>query len=139
MKLIPTFLCTKNDHQIYDAGKDLANVKSSLSRNAEKASKWYQDSMLKGNYGKYKTMTMQNKRGITNPTMSIQGNITTLDKPAVLLGEEVVRVVVSEMLHGGKKVESDKMQLGTPSVELHGKDSMTKALISSSTSDLQCH
>ena len=28
-----------DDHQIYETGKDLANVKSSLSRNAEKASK----------------------------------------------------------------------------------------------------
>ena len=30
--------------------------------------------MLKGNYSKYKTMEMQNKREITNPTMSIQGS-----------------------------------------------------------------
>ena len=51
-----------DDHQIYEAGKDLANVKSSLSRNADKASKWYEDNMLKGNYNKYKTMTVQNKR-----------------------------------------------------------------------------
>ena len=59
--------------QIYEAGKDLANVKSSLSRNAEKVSKWYEDNMLKGNYSKYKTMAMQNKGEITNPIMSIQG------------------------------------------------------------------
>jgi len=39
-------------HQIYEAGKDLAKVKSSLSGNAEKASKWYEDNMLKGNYNK---------------------------------------------------------------------------------------
>jgi len=64
-----------DDYQIYEAGKDLTNIKSSLSRNAEKASKWYEDNMLKFNYSKYKTMAMQNKRGITNPTMSIQGNI----------------------------------------------------------------
>ena len=63
-----------DDHQIYEAGKDLANVKSSLSRNAEKASKWCEDNVLKGNYSKYKTMVMQNKREITNPTMSIQGS-----------------------------------------------------------------
>ena len=63
-----------DDPQICEAGKDLANVKSSLSRNAEKASKWYEDNMLKGNYSKYKTMAMQNKREITNPTMSIQGS-----------------------------------------------------------------
>ena len=30
--------------------------------------------MLKGNYSKYRTMTMQNKREITTPTMSIQGS-----------------------------------------------------------------
>jgi len=64
-----------DDYQIYEAGKDLTNIKSSLSRNAEKASKWYEDNVLKFNYSKYKTMAMQNKRGITNPTMSIQGNI----------------------------------------------------------------
>ena len=62
-----------DDHQIYEAGKDLANVRSSLSRNAEKAFKWYEDNMLKGNYSKYKTMAMQ-KRELTNLTMSIQGN-----------------------------------------------------------------
>jgi len=39
-------------HRIYEAGKDLAKVKSSLSGNAEKASKWYEDNMLKGNYNK---------------------------------------------------------------------------------------
>ena len=38
-----------DDHQIYEVGKDFANVKSSLNKNAEKASKWYEDNMLKGN------------------------------------------------------------------------------------------
>ena len=51
-----------DDHQIYEAGKDLENVKSSLNKKAEKASKWYEDNILKGNYSKYKTMAMQNKR-----------------------------------------------------------------------------
>ena len=64
----------EDDNQINEVGKDLANVRSSFSRNAEKASKWYEDNMLKGNYSKYKTMAMQNKREITNLTMSIQGN-----------------------------------------------------------------
>ena len=63
-----------DDHQIYEVGRDLANVKSSLSRNAEKVSKWYEDNMLKGNYIKYKTVAMQNKGEKTNPTMSIQGS-----------------------------------------------------------------
>jgi len=63
-----------DDHQIYEVRRDLANVKSLLSRNAEKASKWYEDNILKGNYSKHKTMAMHNKREITNPTMSIQGS-----------------------------------------------------------------
>ena len=63
-----------DDHQIYEVGRDLANVKSSLCRNAEKASKWYEDNMLKGNYSKYKTMAMQQKGERTNPAMSIQGS-----------------------------------------------------------------
>ena len=75
-----------DDHQIYEAGKDLANVKSSLTRNAKKASKWYEDNVLKFNYSKYKTMAMQNKRGMTNPTMSIQGNIIELTEKLNLLG-----------------------------------------------------
>ena len=63
-----------DDHQIYEAGKALANVKPSLSKNAEKASKWYEDNKLKGNYSKYKTVAMRNKREITNLTMNIQGS-----------------------------------------------------------------
>ena len=51
-----------DDHQIYEAGKDLANVRSSLNRNTAKASKWYDDNMFKGNHSKYKTMVMQSKR-----------------------------------------------------------------------------
>ena len=75
-----------HDHQIYEVGKDLATVKSSLSKNAEKASKWYEDNMFKGNYSKYKTMAMQNKRGITNSTQSIQGSeIESTEKLNLLL------------------------------------------------------
>ena len=75
-----------DDHQIYEAGKDLANVKSSPSRNADKASKWYEGNMLKGNYNKYKTMTVQNKREITNLTMSVQGNEIESTEKLNLLG-----------------------------------------------------
>ena len=50
-----------DDYQIYEVRKHLANVKSFLNRNAEKASKWYEDNMLKGNYSKYKTMSELNK------------------------------------------------------------------------------
>ena len=65
---------------------DLANVKSSLNKNAEKASKWYEDNMLKGNYGNYKTMAMQNKREITNLSMSIQGSDIESTEKLSLLG-----------------------------------------------------
>ena len=75
-----------DDHQIYEAGKDLANVKSSLSRNAEKASQRYEDNMLTGNYRKYKTMAMKNKIEITNPTMSIQGSEIESTEKLNLLG-----------------------------------------------------
>ena len=75
-----------DDHQIYEAREDLANVKSSLSRNTEKASNWYEDNMLKGNYSKYRTMTMQNKREITTPTMSIQGSEIESTEKLNLLG-----------------------------------------------------
>jgi len=57
-----------------------------LSRNAEKASKWYEDNMPKGNYSKYKTMAMQNKREITNPTMSIHGSEIDSTEKLNLLG-----------------------------------------------------
>ena len=42
--------------------------------------------MLKGNYSKYKTMVMQNKREITNPTMSIQGSEIESTEKLNLLG-----------------------------------------------------
>ena len=75
-----------DDHQIYEAGKALANVKPSLSRNAEKASKWYEDNMLKGNYSKYKTMAMRNKTERTNLTMNIQGSQSESTEKLNLLG-----------------------------------------------------
>ena len=75
-----------DDHQIYEVGKDFANVKSSLNKNAEKASKWYEDNMLKGNYSKYKTMAMQNKGEITNLSMSIQGSEIESTEKLSLLG-----------------------------------------------------
>ena len=42
--------------------------------------------MLKGNYNKYKTMTVQNKREITNLTMSVQGNEIESTEKLNLLG-----------------------------------------------------
>ena len=72
-----------------EAGKDLANDKSSLNKNAEKASKWYEDNMLKGNYSKYKTMAMQNKREITNLIMSIQGSKIESTEKLSLLGATI--------------------------------------------------
>ena len=75
-----------DDHQIYEVGKDFADVKSSLNKNAEKASKWYEDNMLKGNYSKYKTMVMQNKGERTNLSMSIPGNEIESTEKLSLLG-----------------------------------------------------
>ena len=42
--------------------------------------------MLKGNYNKYKTMTVQNKREITNQTMSVQGKEIESTEKLNLLG-----------------------------------------------------
>ena len=42
--------------------------------------------MLKGNYSKYRTMTMQNKREIITPTMSIQGSEIESTEKLNLLG-----------------------------------------------------
>ena len=39
-----------DDHQLYEMGKDLAKVKSSLAVNAEKASRWYEVNLHKGNF-----------------------------------------------------------------------------------------
>ena len=61
-----------DDHQIYEVGRNFANVKSSLSRNAEEACKWDEYNMLKGNYSKYKTMAMHNKREIINHEYSME-------------------------------------------------------------------
>ena len=42
--------------------------------------------MLKGNYSKYKTMAMWNKREITNLTMSIEGSEIESTEKLNLLG-----------------------------------------------------
>ena len=49
-----------DDHQLYEMGEDLVKVNSSLAGNAEKASRWYEVNLLKGNFSKYKTMLMHN-------------------------------------------------------------------------------
>ena len=70
-----------DDHQLYETGDDLVTVTLALSSSAEKASKWYEDNMLKGNYSKYKTMLMQNDKEMASLSMNIQGNeIESTDK-----------------------------------------------------------
>ena len=61
-----------DDHQLYEIGENLAKVKSSLSGNAEKASRWYEVNLLKGNFSKYKTMLMHNNDKVTSLTLNIQ-------------------------------------------------------------------
>ena len=56
-------------------GEDLAKDKSSLAGNAEKASRWYEVNLLKGNFSKYKTMLMHNDHKLTTSvSLNIQGN-----------------------------------------------------------------
>ena len=57
-----------DDHQLCEIGEDLAKVKSSLSGNAGKASRWYEVNLLKGNFSKYKTMLMNNNDKVTSLT-----------------------------------------------------------------------
>ena len=52
----------------------------------KKACKWYEDNMLKGNYSKYKTMAMRNKREISNLTMNIQSSEIESTEKLNLLG-----------------------------------------------------
>ena len=76
-----------DDHQLYQMGEDLAKVKSSIAGNAEKASRWYEVNLLKGNFSKYKTMLMHNDDKVTTSlSLNIQGNeIELTDKPVPLL------------------------------------------------------
>ena len=57
-----------DDHQLCEIGEDLAKVNSSLSGNAEKASRWYEVNLLKGNFSRYKTMLMNNNDKVTSLT-----------------------------------------------------------------------
>ena len=63
-----------DDHQLYQIGEDLAKVKSSLSGNVEKASRWHEVNLMKVNFSKYKTMLMHNNDKVTSLTLNIQGN-----------------------------------------------------------------
>ena len=79
-----------DDHQLYAIGEDLAKVKSTLSAgNAEKASRWYEVNLLKGNFSKYKTMLMHNKDKVTSLTLNIQGNEIELTDKLPLLGVSI--------------------------------------------------
>ena len=75
-----------DDHQLYEMGKDLAKVKSSLAGNAEEASRWYEVNLLKGNFSKYKTMLMHNDDKVTTSlSLNIQGNEIELTDKLPLL------------------------------------------------------
>ena len=75
-----------DDHQLYKMGEDLAKVKSSIAGNAEKASRWYEVNLLKGNFSKYKTMLMHNDDKVTTSlSLNIQGNEIELTDKLPLL------------------------------------------------------
>ena len=75
-----------DDHQLYEMGKDLAKVKSSLAVNAEKASRWYEVNLHKGNFSRYKTMLMYNDDKVTSSlSLNIQGNEIELTDKLPLL------------------------------------------------------
>lgn len=68
----PNNLCMfADDHQLYEMDKCFLELQSKLQENAVKASEWYDENMLKGNYGKYKTLTMGKQR--ENITVKIGG------------------------------------------------------------------
>ena len=75
-----------DDYQLYEMGEDLAEVKSSIAGNAEKASRWYEVNLLKGNFSKYKTMLMHNDDKVTTSlSLNIHGNeIELMDKLPLL-------------------------------------------------------
>ena len=67
-------------------GEDLAKVKSSLAGNAEKASRWYEVNLLKGNFSKYKTVLIHNDDKVTTSvSLNIQGNEIELTDKLPLL------------------------------------------------------
>ena len=75
-----------DDHQLYEMGEDLAKVKSPIAGNAEKASRWYEVNLLKGNFSKYKTMLMHNDDKVTTSlNLNIQGNEIELTDKLPLL------------------------------------------------------
>ena len=47
-----------DDHQKYEIHEDREEMKEKLTANAEKASEWYINNLLKWKFGKYNTMTM---------------------------------------------------------------------------------
>ena len=75
-----------DDHQLYEMGEDLAKVKLSIAGNAEKASRWYEVNLLKGNFSIYKTMLMHNDDKVTTSlNLNIQGNEIELTDKLPLL------------------------------------------------------
>ena len=78
-----------DDHQLYEIGQDLAKVKSSLSGNAEKASRLYEVNLLNGKFSKYKTMLMYNNDKVKSLPLNIQGNEIELTDKLPLLGVSI--------------------------------------------------
>jgi hypothetical protein len=76
-----------DDHQLYETDEDLQVVEEKLAMNAEKASQWYTNNLLKENYDKYKTMTIhKNHTAGEDICLQIQGHNVKSVESLKLLG-----------------------------------------------------
>ena len=78
-----------DDHQLYEIGNNLNEVKFKLNENAQTASNWYSTNFLKGNFDKYQTMTLGTHE---NLELHIQDH-------AILDLQIVLDYLVSPMMH----------------------------------------
>ena len=67
---------------------------TNLLRNANRASEWYANNLLKGNLSKYQTMTLKHSRTESNIPLHFQGNTIESSECLKLLG-----VTIDEQLN----------------------------------------
>jgi hypothetical protein len=88
-----------DDHQLYETDEDLQVVEEKLAMNAEKASQWYTNNLLKENYDKYKTMTIyKNHTAGEDICLQIQGNNVKSVESLKLLGVTIIYFFILQSL-----------------------------------------
>lgn len=67
-----------DDHQVYEIDKNVSNIETKPQASAQKATSWYESNSLKGNYGKYGSMSISRVNKLKDCKLKLNVNGTDI-------------------------------------------------------------